>query len=229
MLRAAQVPKGAGEDDWRSFAATASSLLDGRALATVPVLDYMLGETARAWLEERYGRLSEGDDGTAEVVGLIAAAAWPEGDILSEVNSAWTDAYLLAAVLSPLGGRPDALIANAAERSGMGADGRTAGRVDAALTARHGELVDGYSEARFVAAMFEGLNEGGLHAWAQGLALGVGILDAVWPTEAFVAEERRSLSEIAVLAKGGRVDLATRTEVVKFIRARLTTREDDGT
>ena len=37
MLRAAQVLKGAGEDDWRSFAATAMSLLDGRPLATVPV------------------------------------------------------------------------------------------------------------------------------------------------------------------------------------------------
>ena len=77
--------------------------------------------------------------------------------------------------------------------------------------------------------MFASLDEGRLRGWARGLALGVGILDAAWPTEAFVAEERRSLSQMAALAEGARMDLDTRIEVVSFIRARMTMRDGGGT
>ena len=227
MLRAAHVLKGAGDGGWRSFAATASALLDGCELRTVPIMGHVVGETAAVWMDEEYGRMSEGDDGTAELVRLMAAAAWPEGDILSEENSAWADGYLSAAVLSPLGTGPDALIAAASERAGMGVDGRAGERLATALAARHRELEAGYGDAAFVSEMFVGLDQRELRAWTQGLALGVGILDAAWPTEVFTAAERRSVSQIAALAEGERVDLDTRAEVVKFIRARLTMRGDD--
>ena len=88
MLCAGHALKGARDNGWRSFTATASAILDGRTLATVPILGYMFSETVKAWLEEQYGRLSEGDDGTVELVRLIAAAAWPEGGVLLEDNSA---------------------------------------------------------------------------------------------------------------------------------------------
>ncbi len=228
MLRAAHVLKGAADDGWRSFAATASALLDGCELRTVPIMGHVVGETAAVWMDEEYGRLSEGDDGTAELVRLIAAAAWAEGDILAGENCAWADGYLSAAILSPLGVGPDTLIAAASERAGMGADGRARERLATALAGRHGELAAGYREAAFVAAMFAGLDEREFRAWAQGLAVGVGILDAAWPTEAFTAQERRSVSQIAALAEGERVDLDTRAEVVRFIRARLTMRDGDG-
>ena len=65
MLRPAHVLKGVGDDSWRSFAAAEAALLNGRSHPTVPVMDYILGETAKAWLEQQYGRLSEGDDGRA--------------------------------------------------------------------------------------------------------------------------------------------------------------------
>ena len=45
MMRAAHVLRGAGEQDRRSFAATACSLIDGRVLATVPIMDYVYGAT----------------------------------------------------------------------------------------------------------------------------------------------------------------------------------------
>ena len=226
MLRAAHVLKGAGDDGWRSFAATASALVDGCELRTVPIMGHIVGETAAVWMDEEYGRLSEGDDGTAELVRLMAAAAWAEGDILSEENASWADGYLSAAVLSPLGAGPAALIATANERLEAGGGGRTGERLATALAARHRELETGYREAAFVAEMFAGLDELKLRAWTQGLALGVGLLDTAWPTEAFTAEERRSVSQIAALAEGERVDLDTRTEVVRFIRARLTTRNN---
>ena len=228
MLRAAHVLKGAGDDGWRSFAATASALLDGCELRTVPIMGHIVGETAAVWMDEEYGRLSEGDDGSAELVRLIAAAAWAEGDILSEKNAAWADGYLSAAILSPLSAGPDVLIAAVSERAGMGADGRAGERLATAMATRHRELEAGYREAAFVAEMFAGLEQRELRAWTQGLALGVGLLDAAWPTEAFTAQERRSVSQIAALAEGERVDLDTRAEVVRFIRARLTMRDGDG-
>ena len=133
----------------------------------MPFMDYICGETADAWLEEQYGRLSEGDDSTAELVGLIAAAAWPEGDILSEENSGWAAGYLSAAVLTPLRAPPVTLIVAASERSGIGADSRKVERLATALTARLGELGVGYREAIFVAGMFAGLDERELRAWAR--------------------------------------------------------------
>ena len=228
MLRAAHVLKGAGDEGWRSFAATAAALIDGCKLRTVPIMGQIVGETVAVWMDEEYGRLSEGDDGTADRFRLIAAAAWPEGGILSEENAAWTDGYLSAPILSPLRAGTDALIAAAVERARTGADTRTGERLATALTARHGELEIGYRESRFVAEMFTGLDERELRAWAHGLAMGVGLIDTAWPTEAFIAEERRSLSQTAALAEGEHVDLDTRAEVVKFIRARLTMRDGNG-
>ena len=189
----------------------------------------MFGETASAWLDEQYGRLSDGDDGTAELVRLIGAAEWPEGDILSPRNSAWADGYVSAAVLSPEGAGPDVLVAAAMKRSGVRADGGTAERLATALTARHGELEAGYNDAQFVAGMFTKLDERGMKVWAQGLALGVGILDTAWPTEDFTAGERQSLERMASLAQGERVDLDSRIDVVQFIKMRMTMRGGGAT
>ena len=63
------------------------------------------------------------------------------------------------------------------------------------------------------------------HLGAPCLAVAVGIPDAAWPTEAFTAEERRSLSQIAALAEPRRADADAPIEVVKFKPAKLTMRE----
>ena len=227
MLRAAHVLKGAGDEGWRSFAVTACALLDGRELRTVPIMGHIVGETAAVWMDEEYGRLSEGDDGTAELVRLMAAASWPDGDILSDGNAAWADGYLSAAVLSPLGAEPGALIAAASERAGTGAGGGAGERLSSALMARYRELEAGYREAAFVAEMFAGLGERELGAWARGLALGVGLLDAAWPTEGFTVEERRALSAVAALAEGERADADMRVEAARLVRAGVTMRDGD--
>ena len=89
-------------------------------------------------------------------------------------------------------------------------------------------MAAGYREAAFVAEMFAGLGERELGAWAQGLALGVGLLDAAWPTEGFTAEERRSLSAVAALAEGERADPDMRIEAARFVRAGLRMRDGGG-
>ncbi len=41
MLRSAHVLKGAGNVDWKTFAGTAKAVLDGRALETIPIMEYV--------------------------------------------------------------------------------------------------------------------------------------------------------------------------------------------
>ena len=122
MVRGAYILKSAGDGDWRSFAATAMALLDGRTLKTVPILDRIYAETVMAMLRENVGRLSEGDDGTAELGQLTAAAAWPEngGPVAPSI---WLDGYLAAGVLAPSEARPDALYSAAVERFPDGSGG----------------------------------------------------------------------------------------------------------
>ena len=56
MLRTAHVLKaGSGAGEWRSFAATAAALLDGRALKKVPIMEHILAASIAAWQEEEYG------------------------------------------------------------------------------------------------------------------------------------------------------------------------------
>ena len=58
MLRSAHVLKGAGNVDWRTFAATAMALLDGRALETIPIMEYVCERTYRVLaIEELRGGL----------------------------------------------------------------------------------------------------------------------------------------------------------------------------
>ena len=52
MLLSAYLLKGAGHEDWRSFAATASALLGGRALATIPIMRHVFHATLDAWHAE---------------------------------------------------------------------------------------------------------------------------------------------------------------------------------
>ena len=60
MLKSADVLKASGEDaDWRSFAATAAALLNGRSLREVPVMECIFEASIAAWRVEEHG---PGDD-----------------------------------------------------------------------------------------------------------------------------------------------------------------------
>ena len=218
MLRAAYVLKSAGVGDWRSFAATAMALLDGRALKTVPIMDRIYAETLLAVLRENVGRLSEGDDGTTELARLIAAAAWPE-DGNPAASSIWLDGYLAAGVLAPSEAGPDALYSAAVDRfpdgGGLGPEPFLAH-----MTNRYDALQAQYGETHGVAAMILAADDIGMTEWAQGFAQGVRILEEAWPTDLFVHEERRMVSLLARLAEGELSDLDACTDVLTFIQWR---------
>ena len=218
MLRAAYVLKSAGVGDWRSFAATAMALLDGRVLKTVPIMDRIYAETLLAMVRENVGRLSEGDDGTAELARLIAAAAWPE-DGNSAAPSIWLDGYLAAGVLAPSEVGPDALYAAAVDRFPDGGSlGPEAFLVQ--MTIRYDALQAQYGETHAVAAMMLAADDIGMTEWAQGFAQGVRILEEAWPTDLFVHEERRMVSLLARLAEGELSDLDACADVLTFIQWR---------
>ena len=52
MLRSAHVLKGAGNVDWKTFAATARAVLDRRALETIPIMEYVWERTNRDLAKE---------------------------------------------------------------------------------------------------------------------------------------------------------------------------------
>ena len=65
MLRAAYVLKSGGLDDWRSFAATASALLDNRALQGIPIMHHVFDATEEALFAEESRLGADDDDGAA--------------------------------------------------------------------------------------------------------------------------------------------------------------------
>ena len=226
MLRAAYVLKSAGVGDWRSFAATAMALLDGRALKTVPIMDRIYAETLLAMLRENVGRLSEDDDGTKELARLIAAAAWPEGGN-PVAPSIWLDGYLAAGVLAPSEAGPDALYSAAMERfPDGGGSGPEAFLIH--MTNRYEALMVQYGETHAMAAMILAADDIGMMEWAQGLAQGVRILEAAWTTDWFVPEERRMVSLLGRLAEGELSDLDACADVLTFIQWRWQARYGGG-
>ena len=52
MLHSAHVLKGAGKVDWKTFAGTAKAVLDGRALETIPIMEYVWERTNRVLANE---------------------------------------------------------------------------------------------------------------------------------------------------------------------------------
>ena len=227
MVRGAYILKSAGDGDWRSFAATAMALLDGRTLKTVPIMDRIYAETVMAMLRENVGRLSEGDDGTAELGQLTAAAAWPEncGPVAPSI---WLDGYLAAGVLAPSEARPDALYSAAVERFPDGSGGPGPEAFLTYMTNRYEVLQAQYGETNAVAAMILAADDIRIMEWAKGFAQGVRMLEAAWPTDRFVAEERWMVSLLARLAEGELADLDACADVLTFIEWRWQARYGGG-
>lgn len=64
--------------------------------------------------------------------------------------------------------------------------------------------------------------------WARGLAQGVRIMEAAWPTDWFVADERRMVSLLARLAEGELSDIEACSDVLTFIQWRWQVRYGNG-
>ncbi|MCY3793066.1 MAG: hypothetical protein OXG51_01660, partial [Gammaproteobacteria bacterium] len=76
MLRSAHVLKGAGNVDWNTVAATAKSVLDGRALETIPIMEVCIRRGPQGALQRtRIGHaVDEARSGSCELCGLIVLA-----------------------------------------------------------------------------------------------------------------------------------------------------------
>ena len=218
MLRAAHVLKSAGDREWRSFAATAMELVGGRSFDTVPIMDRIYVETVAATVREDLGRLSEDDDGSAELNRLIGAAAWPE-DADTLVESMWLDGYLAAAVLAPSEVGPGALYSAALGHFPEGGE-RGSEPMLRRMTKRYKTLLSQYGNTREIAAMFLAAEDIGMTEWARGFAQGVAIVQTAWPKDRFVADERQMVSLLARLAEGELADWDECADVVTFVEWR---------
>ena len=220
VLRAAHVLKSAGDADWRSFAAVASALLDGRALKGIPIMDRVFLGTVDAWHEEER-RLRAGDGGRPDPLAALAeAAAWPEGDLHCAASLAWLDGYVAAAVLAPREPRPAEWLHALAERvRGIGGD--EAGEFLRRAAERHNEFDRGIGENGFAADALAGFGDGELAAWAQGFAQGVRVLDDDWPRDDLEIEDYPTLSLLTALAGGEPSGPAARADLPIFFERRM--------
>ena len=133
--------------------------------------------------------------------------------------SIWLDGYLGAGVLAPSGAGPETLYSAAAERFPDGA-GPGSEPLATYMAKRYEELQVRYGETRAAAAMLLAADDVGMTQWARGFAQGVRIMQAAWPTDWFVADERRMVSLLARLAEGELSDLDACAEVLTFIEWR---------
>ena len=220
MLRAAYVLKAAGDADWRSFAAVASALLEGRPLEGIPVMDSIFLATVDAWHEEER-RLRAGDAGHPDPLAALAeAAAWPEEDLQCAASLAWLDGYVAAAVLAPREPRPaEWLHALADGVRGIGGDGT--GEFLRRAAERHNEIDRAVAESGAAADTLGGFGDGELTAWARGFAQGVRILDDDWPRDQLEVEDYPALSLLTALASGEPSGRAARADLPAFFERRI--------
>ncbi len=225
VLRAAHVLKAAGDADWRSFAAVASALLDGRDLKDIPVMGSIFLATVEAWHEEER-RLRAGDAGHPDpLAALAAAAAWPEGDLHGAASLAWLDGYVAAAVLAPREPHPaEWLHALADGVRGIGGEGT--GEFLRRAAERHNEIDRAIAESGASADPLAGFGDGELTAWAQGFAQGVRVLDDDWPRDELEIEDYPALSLLTALAGGEPSGPAARADLPIFFERRMRMRVD---
>ena len=131
--------------------------------------------------------------------------------------SIWLDGFLAARVLAPSGAGREALYAAAAERFRNAGDEQEAEPLGGFMTSRYEELLSEYGESRTVASMFLTADDLGMTVRARGFAQAVRIMKSAWPTEWFVAGERRMVSLLARLEEGGLSNLDECADVVTFI------------
>ena len=96
------------------------------------------------------------------------------------------------------------------------------------MAKRYEELLVQYGETRAAAAMLLAADDVGMTQWARGCAQGVSIMEAAWPTDWFVADERRMVSLFAQLAEGELSDLEAYGDVLTFIEWRWQVRYGGG-
>ena len=220
VLRAAHVLKAAGDADWRSFAAVASALLDGRALKGIPIMDSIFLGTVDAWHEEER-RLRAGDAGHPDPLAALAAvAAWPEGDLHCAASLAWLDGFVAAAALAPREPRPaEWLHALADGVRGIGGEGT--GEFLRRAAERHNEFDRHIGESGFASDAFAGFGDGELMAWARGFAQGVRVLDDDWPRDELETEDYPALFLLTALAGGEPPGPAARADLPIFFERRM--------
>lgn len=220
ILRAAHVLKAAGDADWRSFAAVASALLDGRALKDIPIMDRVFLATVDAWHEEER-LLRAGDGGSPDPLApLAAAAAWPERDLDCAASLAWLDGYVAAAVLAPREPRHAEWLHALADRvRGIGGDATWEFLCSA--SERHNEFDSAIGDSGFAADALADFGDDELTAWARGFAQGVRVLDDDWPRDELEIEDYPVLSMLAALAAGEPPGAVTRADLPIFFERRM--------
>lgn len=198
-------------DVWLSFAATARSLIEGRPLKKIPIMEAIVLQSLAAGDARAFEMLRAGgdDDSSDRFVPLGGAPSGPErpGEFArliegSGLSPAWFDGLLAAVSTAPVFVSPTEWVNPLLQRIPF-ADIAALNRFLELLMTRANHFVDISSGAERVAAKLAGFDAAERRDWAAGFSALVKNVKKAWPARALAADDKRILKSLAQAAEAG--------------------------
>lgn len=208
VARGAEVLDAAAHPDAESFAAVAAALLEGRALARIPVMEDVHAMTAEAWRQTRDRDGPAGgpqDDGAApapasgpapERPGELAALLAGRG-----IGAEWIDGFVMAAVVAPRFESPALWLSPILDRAAD--QGEAPDRLIELVVARANAAIGLARDGAACTAHLAALPPEARQAWAAGFTAAVATRRPAWPARALRPGDRAMLAGLAAAAEGG--------------------------
>jgi len=220
MARSALLLQATGHDGAPSFAATAGSLLDGRALRKTPIMLEILHQTIGAWLHS--GAIADGaGDGAGDGHGFdpeiamqmlddpddLAPLPAPEksgelGKLLegTALSPDWIDGYLAAICTAPGIISPDRWVAPVLHATISALTERSLQRFIDLLMHRYNAALAALADRKGLERAFGLRDNLGLRDWFEGFMAGKQSFKPSWPAKALGPNDRAMLRQIAFWA-----------------------------
>jgi len=214
MARSALLLQATGHDDAASFAATAGSLRDGRALRKTPIMLEIHHQTISAWL---HGDADEAGDGHAfdpeialqmlddpdDLPPLPAPEKKGElGKLLkgTALSPCWIDGYLAAIGIAPRIITPDRWVAPVLHATISALSERGLPRFLDLLMHRYNAALAALADPKGLERAFRSMDNLGLRDWCEGFMAGRQSFKSSWPAKALGPNDKAMLRQIAFWA-----------------------------
>lgn len=210
----AAVMQAHGDAVWLSFAAVAQSLIEGKSLKRLPIMEDILETTLEAWEEHREDGPEAHDLESDEIDDLLARAG---------ISQTYLHGYLVALAISPRAPTPEVWLGallGGIEFPGEG----TLHRLMETLAMRANATDENASDPEALMHALEALDEDDFRDWAAGFDALVSSARRSWPQRALAADDKRLLRAINKVPKGS-ADTALLRVLPSWIARRHALRE----
>jgi len=202
IARCAALLDAIGDPDTESFAATATALLDGRAIKKIPIMATIHKQTIEAWaLDDPDLPVDAGLGEFIELAEQEEPAPEADGELSTLLDGAnmtadWIDGYLMSVVIAPKMIAPNRWLPEILEKTAAGLDPADLQRfLDIVMMRANAAIatVDGQSD--FEADM-ERRGVSGVRDWASGFHAGRESFKSSWPKKSVGPTDQAILRQI---------------------------------